>query len=221
MSDKYLEKDNFEWQKVFIKKNIMKRTIVILSILFMGAVSQAQEQKNMIISNRNTGLFGILQASYIKNYNAYRIISGSDGVQKINLKTTGSNTYSLNAIFGYFVIPKRLSIGVGFGLDGYHNPDINTAPLYGDIRFYFTSERNIPYIYVDYGGLIQLGQEFHKGQVGRIGIGYKFFVSKKLCLVADVSFAAKSISYSNDPVLKSDDAVFIKGIGFTLGFLLF
>lgn len=199
----------------------MKKTIVVLSILFMAAVSQAQELNNMITNNKNTGLFGILQASYIKNYNAYRVISGPDGVQKIDLETTGSNTYSLNVIFGYYVISRRLSVGVGFGLDGYHNPDINTAPLYGDIRFYFTSERNIPYIYIDYGGLVQLGQEFHKGQVARIGLGYKFFVSKKLCMVADVSFAAKSISYTNDPVLRSDDAVFIKGVGFTLGFQLF
>ena len=201
----------------------MKKTIIVLSVLFMAVVSQAQEPGNVTINNKNTGLFGILQVSYIKNYNAYRIISGPDGVQKTDFETKGFHTYSLNVIFGYYVISKRLSVGAGFGLDGYHNPDINTAPLYGDVRFYFTSERNVPYIYIDYGGLVQLGQEldFHKGQVARIGLGYKFFVSRKLCMMADVSFAPKSISFTNEPVSRSDDTFYVKGVGFTLGFLLF
>lgn len=190
-------------------------------MLLIALASQAQSQMKITKDpDNNIGLFGIIQASYIKNYKASfrQIEPGSD--KTTNLDTKNSNTYSLNMIVGYFILPKRLSLGMGFGLDGYHNPNANTAPLYGDLRFYLTSGRNIPYLYIDYGYLVKLGVDFHKGQVGRIGVGYKFFVSKKLCMTADVSFTAKSVSYTNDAV-RPHNALNIKGIGFTLGFFLF
>lgn len=199
----------------------MKKATFMLSILLAATVvcrAQTNVNKN---GDKNTGLFGIIQGSYIKNFNAYEETNVQNTDVNTNLNTKLSNAYSLNLVVGYYVIPKRLSAGLGFGLDGYNNPNANTAPLYGDVRFYFTSERNIPYVYANYGGLLQLGQGFHKGQVARIGAGYKFFVSKKLCMTADVSFVAKSISYTNEPVLRSKDALFIKGVGFTLGFQLF
>jgi hypothetical protein len=118
------------------------------------------------------------------------------------------------------VILGRLSAGLGFGLDGYHNPDMNTAPLFGDVRFYFTSERSIPFVYVDYGGLVKLGEAFHKGQTARLGVGYKFFVTKKLCITADASVSSKYISFTNQAV-NSRNAMYVKSIAFTVGFFLF
>jgi len=204
-----------------LKKINMKKAIFILTIL-LAATVVSQAQTNICKKgDKNTGLFGLIQGSYIKNFHAYEETNIKNVDVNTQLNTKQSNAYSLNFIVVYYVIPKRLTAGLGFGLDGYNNPNANTAPLYGDVRFYFTSERNIPFVYVEYGGMLQLGKEFHKGQVARIGAGYRFFATKKLRMTADISFVAKSLSYTNEPVLRSKDALFIKGVGFTLGFQLF
>jgi hypothetical protein len=199
---------------------MMKKALLILSVMMMAAVVQAQNPENNVKDpDKNTGLFGVIQGSYIKNYSVIRSISGQYS-SDTELDASQSKALSLNVLMGYYVIPKRLSLGLGFGLDGYSNPGMNTAPLYGDLRFYMTSERNIPFVYLDYGGLVKFGETFHKGQLLKLGTGYKFFVSNKLCMTADIGFAFKSVSYT-DQAISPKDAVFVKGVAFTVGFFLF
>lgn len=195
----------------------MKKIVIILTSLLISVAVHAQNHLTKL--DKNTGLFGIVEASFIKNYSLIHSISGQNA-SDTHLDAGQSVAYSLNVMMGYYVIPKRLSLGLGFGLDGYHVPDMNTAPLYGDLRYYLKSARKTPFVYLDYGGLVKLGDAFHKGQMLRIGAGYKFFVSKKLCMTTDLNFNFKSVS-NTDVAFGSKDAIFVKGVAITVGFFLF
>jgi len=201
----------------------MKKINILLLLLIIASLTlKAQESNKYRDLDRNEKFLSIIQLSYIKNYEARNRISlQGQGTRDIDLNTDNAHAYSLNFIFGYFVIPKRLSIGIGFGLDGYHEPGFNSAPLYGDFRFFLTNERNVPYIYTNLGGLLKLGSTFRRGQNARLGFGYKFFISQKLCLNTDISYVAKGDSLTNESVVTSDDAIYIKGVALSIGFTLF
>lgn len=72
-----------------------------------------------------------------KKSNLYNIteIGYGTGIGKINFESIDSKTrydgyfYRLRTQFGY-IFTDRLTGGIGFGLDGYHNFTANTAPFF-------------------------------------------------------------------------------------------
>jgi len=200
----------------------MKKINILLLLFIMTSFTlKAQNLDRIKDIDKNKKFTAIIRLSYIKNYDAdYEITIPERGTQKTNLSTNNAYAKSLNVILAYYVMPKRLSLGIGFGLDRYEEPGFNSAPLYGDIRFYLTNKRNVPYLYANLGTLAKLGPDFVKGRTGEIGVGYKFFVSKKLCLNAQLSYTAKEASFINEfNTLK--ETVGIKGIALSIGFVLF
>ncbi|MBS9766204.1 MAG: hypothetical protein KGV44_01535 [Flavobacteriaceae bacterium] len=192
------------------------RKITLLLLIFVVTVSKAQSL------DRNKGFSSIIQFSLMKNYKASNeIYTKGKGYKNYKLDVNNANAYSLNCILGYFVIPKMLSVGVGFGLDGYHNPNFNSAPLYLDARIFLMESRNSPYMYLDFGGLVKLSSAFEKGLTAKIGWGYKFFTSDKICLNASVGFDAKGVSLTDEAYQKSDNIIEIKGVTLTIGATLF
>lgn len=199
-----------------------KINILLLLLIIASSTLKAQDSNKYRDLDKNEKFLSIIQLSYIKNYEANNEITISgQGTRNIELNTDNAHAYSLNFIFGYFVIPKRLSIGIGFGLDGYHEPGFNSAPLYGDFRFYLTNERNVPYVYANLGTLTKLSSNFVRGYSGKIGFGYKFFISKKLCLNTDISYVAKGASLTRESYNSSNDVINIKGVALSIGFTLF
>lgn len=148
--------------------------------------------------DRNVGLFNITQFSFI----SVSEISGAAFYSESNARA-----FSLNTIFGYFAIPGKFSAGLGFGLDGYHDPGFNTAPLYADLRYYLKNSANSPYALLDWGVLLPLSQIFSRGYGGRVGAGYKFRATRKILLNMDISFVNKSV----------EDNIDFRGMGFTVG----
>ena len=61
----------------------------------------------------------------------------SGGSGSLYLDTQNSFSIGPTGVFGYFIIPKRLSLGLGTGVIWYNNPDITAVPLFADLRFYF------------------------------------------------------------------------------------
>ena len=100
------------------------------------------------------------------------------GSRGTDLSVSKSFAKSLNVVLDYFVIPHRLMLGVGFGLDRYENPGFNAVPLYGDVRFYWTDERNLPYLNVSLGGLLKLSSDFKPGATARLSLGLNFFFQR-------------------------------------------
>jgi hypothetical protein len=187
--------------------------ITLFLLLCFSLSVEAQDVK------KNKKIFNITKFSYIDPKNALleESIEG-EGVFATDLNVENAQAYSLQTITGYFISP-LFSVGIGFGLDGYHEPTFNTAPLFIDARFYFQNRRNTPMLFVDYGTLVKLGEEFEKGTMVEAGAGYKFFISDKLAMLASINFSAKGISLTDESFTTSDETVTIRGIGFTLGFI--
>lgn len=103
---------------------------------------------------------------------------------------SGDNAYtkSLRLVLGYFINPK-ISAGIGFGADRYESPGANTFPLFLDLRGYLKDAKNTPFVFFDIGKTIvfsSLAQE--GGNMFDGGVGYKFFIGEKTCLIGKVGY---------------------------------
>ena len=77
------------------------------------------------------------------------------------------------------------------------------------------------YIYGNYSSLLKTGSSFRKGAGVKMGLGYKFFLSQKLCLMADIGYSATLVSLTNEGIYASDRTIGVGGTVFGLGFVLF
>lgn len=103
---------------------------------------------------------------------------------------SGDNAYtkSLRLVLGYFINPK-ISAGIGFGADRYESPGANTFPLFLDLRGYLKDAKNTPFVFFDIGKTIVFSSQAQEG--GNMfdgGVGYKFFIGEKTCLIGKVGY---------------------------------
>ncbi|NJN28785.1 MAG: hypothetical protein HC819_23805 [Cyclobacteriaceae bacterium] len=175
-------------------------------LVALGLSANAQD------ADKNQGLYGIIQLGYVKNSTlVYRYQS-----QSTTYDAEDAHVRSINVLMGYYIMPKKLSLGAGFGIDGFRRPDFGTLPLYLDLRYYFTEKRNTFYARTNYGGYISTGPPFTtKGRYFRLGGGYKAFLTRKLCLNFDISYAPARLTEPNNEYWN------INGVAFSLGFVLF
>lgn len=189
-----------------MKYRFIKSLIPGLLFTALGLSAKAQDV------DKNQGLFGIIQLGYVKNH---RLVYNYSG-QSTTYATEGSHVRSINVLMGYYIMPKKLSVGAGFGIDGFHSPSYGTLPLYLDVRYYFSEKRNTFYARTDYGGYISTGPPFdQKGRYFRLGGGYKTFLTQKLCVNFDVSYAPAKLTGPSGGYWN------IGGVAFCLGFVLF
>ncbi len=182
------------------------RCVVILVLILSFSNLNARDE------DKNTGLFGSIELSYINHFDAHYYYQST----LYNFDIDDSHVRSINVLGGYYVIPKRLALGFGVGIDGFQNPYISTFPLYGDLRYFLSKKRNAPYLQLDYGGFLRLGSTFYNtGRYFKAGIGYKRFVSQKLCMTFAISYAPSKINEN------SQNYYLFKGIAFSIGFVLF
>lgn len=189
----------------------MKQIIPCVFIMVFG--SQVNAQKSDIY--KNDGFFNITRLSYIDVRN---VVFDGFGTGESNLANESSKAYSLQTINGYFLTP-HLSLGAGFGLDGYHDPTYNTMPLFIDIRGYFVNNKNSVFTFLDVGTLLKPGTSFRKGRMMEIGIGYKFFASSNIAMIGSINGSFKGLSLTEEPYISSNRTVALKGIGFSVGLI--
>ncbi len=194
----------------------MKYLLVSAFWCFLACQTNAQER------TKDEKWFIQTQFTYVKITKVVRdTFSPGTGVRIRELDASKSFLLSLHAIGGYFVIPRRLSLGIGFGWDGYYNPNLTTAPLYGDLRFYFTNEESIPYIFLNYGGYLKLGNSFSRGGAFRLGAGYKISLPGQVLMYIEAAITRAGISLTDEPYITADDTYRFEGIAFTFGFYLY
>lgn len=190
----------------------MKQLFLILCVLNISYCSSQEKDEY-----RNKGFFNITRFSYILVDNVKQdVFVPGTGNFSYDLPSNKAGAYSLQTINGYFFNP-YLSAGIGVGLDGYHDPNINTFPLFAEVRAYLKDGSNSPFAYMDYGGLIKISDNFKKGNMFNIGAGYKIFVSDRIALMPEISYSVKNISLTDEKVKTSDDTVNITGIQFGIG----
>ena len=196
----------------------MKKLIVF--ILFCHTLS-AQETNENIDIFRNKGYFNITRFSFTKvNFVEQDIFIPGQGNFVGKLSDDKAKAFALETINGYFFSP-YFSLGVGFGLDGYHNPNINTMPLFLDSRVYLKNGYNSLFAFMDLGLLAKVSDNFTKGSMFNIGAGYKFSLGekKRIFLLPELSYSIKSISLTDEGIKDSDNIVRVRGLRFGLGIL--
>ncbi|MDR0711142.1 MAG: hypothetical protein LBF67_02185 [Prevotellaceae bacterium] len=108
------------------------------------------------------------------------------------LHSNADNMYmaSLKAKAGYYVIP-QLSLGVGVGLSGYHNPNVNTLPVFLEARY------NVKFLsglfsFLNAGtSLSALGVgAFQSGGIIGAGAGYSIKTGRRTALNISVGYDA-------------------------------
>ncbi len=160
----------------------MKKAIIFsLYICLISGISSliyAQDEK------RNKGFFGAIEAGYLKSLSA-------DG-DYISYPSEEWKLYgkSIRFYFGYF-INAHFSAGIGLGADRYEKPGANTFPLFIDLRGYLKDSKNTPFLFFDAGNSLKFSEAQEKGFLLDTGLGYKFFVSKRFCLLGSVGYNYK------------------------------
>lgn len=168
-----------------------------------------------------SGWFVQGQFSYIKLTEIKHSTKSGVNWDHTYLDHSKSFAISINAISGYFLIKRRLSLGVGIGYDGYVNPAFNTLPLYGDLRFYFTDELNIPFVHLSLGGLLDVGTGFHRGGYFELGAGYKFTIGDTFESYVGLALTRGGVSMTSEPLTTSADQFVYRGLAFTYGVYLY
>src|SRR5690606_39204657 len=199
-----------------------KTNIFFFLLAFFSLLSFAQDNNKDIDNFRNKGYFNITKISFITVHELKRdfFVPGEGGFYS-DLDNSKAHAWGLQTINGYFISP-HFSLGVGLGLDGHHNPNYNTLPVFLDARAYFAEERNSFYSYIDIGPTIKIGgenSELRKGVLFNIGIGYKFNVAKRFFLVSDIFYSHKTTSLTHEGIKTSDDVIKSNGIGVSIDVL--
>jgi hypothetical protein len=181
----------------------MKMRLFILSIAIGCSLQTIYSQEK-----RNEGFWGNVEYAYGIG------LSDKGDSYDITRSNTNLYTHSLRGVVGYYIYP-QFSIGVGTGISGYHNPNINTVPLFVDFRYSLKETAKSIYFYSDLGSSISLDSHYNSGFLVEIGGGYKFPISQKLSLTPALGY--NLITYKQDiPSEKRvRNSVFIKiGISF-------
>jgi hypothetical protein len=140
-----------------------------LSFFVISVYCFGQTEKQVLKDeNKNVGFFNITKFGYIgvANLKQERFIGGEGNIFS-DLDTDKAHAWSLQTINGYFLSP-LFSLGIGVGLDGYHNPNFNTLPIVLDTRFYFSDDTDSFYTFLNIGPSVRIGGEnskFRKGMV--------------------------------------------------------
>lgn len=153
----------------------------------------------------------------------YGIGVGSVRFEKINNKTKYEGRFfRLRTQFAYR-LTDHFDLGLGFGLDGYHNFTANTAPLFIASRYSFKQSSLISTINVGYS--IPLASNFERGLMGSLGIGKKVTLGK-LKLLPSIAFNAQAlnnISYfiidNNSQIIFLEDTLVLKSVALNLGII--
>ena len=192
-------------------------SILFFILIFTSPLMFSQKNRD-IDKYRNEGFFNIIRIGIIPLTNVKSEI-WSNGLTVTNLPANKAIAYSFNIINGYFLNP-NFSLGIGIGLDGYHNPNANTMPLFVDVRYYFNEEAKSVYAFADVGSLIKVENRTRRGSMINLGMGYKFPINeKRIFLVSDISLSHKSISLDDMKISKSTNIIRATGIMLSLGII--
>jgi hypothetical protein len=115
---------------------------------------------------------------------------------------------------GYYITP-QFALGAGLGMNGYHNFNINTLPVFVDVRYHL---KNIPQLfsYADVGiPIASSDPPLTFGFMADIGFGYRFALGKRIALNPSVGYNVFCYSQNigNESETRSRHSIFLQ-LGF-------
>ncbi len=129
----------------------------------------------------------------------------------------GRNILDIYAIASYFIIPEHLSVGIGAGYSRSYKPDFNQIPIILDLRGFIFRETDALFLFLQYGQSPYINRDFVKGYSIGFGVGYQFRFFNEYFTI-ELGVKGRRISYTNEPVLSSDDNVRVGGYMINLGY---
>jgi hypothetical protein len=99
----------------------------------------------------------------------------------MNLRISDGGMRSLRLKAGYYLM-SRFSLGAGLGLRYYNTGNLNTLPIFPDIRYHIKSLPEL-YAYTDIGASLEgTDKAFTSGSMLDIGVAYKIRLGKRISL---------------------------------------
>ncbi len=196
----------------------MKRQVVLLLLILFCLNGKAREKKKERDEYRNQGFALLLQSGFSILPDVTKL---EDGVHYYDAGTSSSLCFSFSCIPSYFIVD-GLSAGVGVGVDLYHAPNLTIAPIFLDLRYYFTDEKESTYLFANVGATLNLGSDFERADNIKLGVGYKYFVGKKkkLCMPVDLFWGFTDVSLDGKATVSSQYTyTFRNKIGVSVGLL--
>lgn|GEM_PF-6715879 len=185
--------------------------ILFLFIIINSSFLSAQDV------DRNVGLYGIfkfqnaihhsVQQQRMLNFQLMRFYDSPN--------TMGSG--GLSAEIGYFIIPKKLSVGFVLGYTDYAYHGLENWTNLLDLKYFLLEDRNSPFVYGQFGRVSGAINDNLKGTLLGFGVGQKLFFTKKLATVLSISYQLTRMSLSEEKFRYSDQYVRVKGIEFGIG----
>ena len=154
----------------------MKQILILLMTVLILNTVIAQD------INRNQKLSYGFEFRYLKTVDV-----GVDYLLGPNSDFPGAYGKSLRFNLGYFFNPHIYS-GLSLGADRYEIAAANTFPLVVNLRYYLKDARNTLYSFAEGGPNLAFSTASDKGYTSAIGLGYKFFISKKTCLTSSCGY---------------------------------
>jgi hypothetical protein len=179
----------------------MQKAIIILFFLLTPLFLSAQDR------DRNRGVFINVTPSLIvhSSINSTQFDESGSLVSRGAIPNPNSGTVSYFVEAGYFVVPKRLSVGLGFGWASNGAIDRAYLPLYLDCKFFLLQSRNSPLIYAGLGRLIPANSDNIKGNILSAGIGVKRFFTNKLAASFSVGYSLTEVIFVQDKAYLAND----------------
>ncbi|SFA54887.1 Outer membrane protein beta-barrel domain-containing protein [Pedobacter suwonensis] len=174
----------------------MKKKLILLGL----AICTAGIVKAQTITKQEKGYFNLTEVGYTGGNHTYE---QQVNPSKYEGRTSGAYAFSLRNINGVF-LTNKISVGLGLGLENYTDDDSyftnnNLFQLFLDARYYFKNQNNTFFAYGDAGTGLKIADDFRKGQMFNLGLGYKFKVAPKAGMTG-------SLGYS-DQTIKSDPSI--------------
>lgn len=184
--------------------------LILLSSIYNLTFAQSDPDRN----SRFYGEFSLAKEFHI-DYTYQKIVSGS--LVRLNTGDFSSQASEATLELGYYLLAKKLSLGLGFGIHSNSTYRINGAPLFASLKYFVIPERNSFIIYTDVGQLLKLGEIWNNGDFFEIGIGQKLFFTKKLAGIVKLGANFKRFSLSDEPLKGSSEYFTSRGIQLSAG----
>ncbi|MNR15758.1 hypothetical protein D3C85_1323140 [compost metagenome] len=173
----------------------MKNKITLFSVAMLFSISvMAQE-----VTKQERGYFNLTEIGYFFGNRTFEYQAAKNA-----FKSTTDGAYSLNLrnINGVF-ITNKISVGAGLSLENYTLTEgsqsyNNLLLLFVDARYYFKNESNTFFVYGDAGGAAKIADNFSKGTMFNLGIGYKFKVAPKTAMTGSFGYSDQTIKREPD-----------------------
>ena len=146
--------------------SMSKAGLLATSVLWLITVYQLSAQ-NLFSEDKNAGFLFITEIAYLSG-------TGHVTIDDNKLSNRGLGA-RMRFIAGHY-ITSQLSVGLGAGFDGYHDPNSNTIPLFIDARGYLKNARNTPFASVNLGYAVAITDSFEQGLLGNFNVGYKIYL---------------------------------------------